>query len=110
MKNNRFVKVLLFTALVIPTIIASNLNPADAQSPLKKDRTTTSGKPFYQRNIGEVGKIEIDSTGGGIRFKNGVRFGVERIETGKPEVYRRGNTTIIDSNPKKTGIGINYKF
>jgi hypothetical protein len=67
-------------------------------------------KPFYERNIGNGRRLEADSTGGGVRFKNGIRVGVERIPVGKPKIERRGNTTIIDNNPTNTGVGINYRF
>jgi hypothetical protein len=67
-------------------------------------------KPFYEKNMGNGRRLEADSTGGGVRFKNGIRVGVEKIPTGKPNIERRGNTTIIDNNPTNTGVGINYRF
>ncbi|MEL6578670.1 MAG: hypothetical protein AAFQ14_02870 [Cyanobacteria bacterium J06621_12] len=66
-------------------------------------------KPIYERNMGNGRKFEIDSTGGGVRFQNGIRVGIERIPT-EPTIERRGNTTIVERDPRNTGIGLNYRL
>jgi hypothetical protein len=63
------------------------------------------GDPRFERNIGSGRKIEIDRTGGGIRFDNGVRVGIESFRDNGPKVEQRGNATIVDREPKKVGVG-----
>lgn len=98
---------LLITSGILLGLSIGTTKPTLAQSNRSNE---IPNKPLYERNIGNGKKVEVDSTGSGIRFKNGIRVGVERIETGKPQIDRRGNTTIVDKNPKNTGIGINYRF
>jgi hypothetical protein len=98
---------ILITSGILLALSLGTIKPILAQN------NTTSeipDKPSYEKNIGNGMKVEVDSTGGGIRLENGIRVGVERIPTGEPRIEKRGDTTIVDTNPKDTGIGINVRF
>ena len=114
MKLAQLTTTILITLLGATIGFASNAN-AQLQEFIKKqsDLNTLNEilvQPLYEQNLGNGKKLEIDSTGAGIRFDNGIRIGVERLPTGKPQIDRIGKTTIVDHNPKTTGIGIEYRF
>lgn len=100
----RKIMSVLIACLILLMLSVSTIKPAYAQT---NTNNRTFDKPFYEKNLGNGKNFEIDKTGGGVRFKNGVRIGVGIVERPQNNKKERKN-----SSDKKygVGIGINWKF